>query len=253
MMDTPLKDQRVYLETKSNFQSHCLNPYPGSGIVAGLDETGEYMAQVYWIMGQNESSRKRVLKADNETGRLYTEAADLSKVINPSPIIYNAMNEKIPFYVVSNGDQTDTVIDRLDRGPFSLESALDHREYEHDTPNFTQRITAVNRLCKGRECVCYMSILRKSRFRGRSESSTYQLSLAPGFGHCITTYAGDGDPLPPFRGNPLLMPLIGGMEEIAHTYWNALNGANRVSLAIKWIEIANGRSDIHIINKYDQV
>jgi len=58
MMDTPLKDQRVYLEAKSNFQSHCLNPYPGSGIVAGLDETGDYMAQVYWIMGQDESFAK---------------------------------------------------------------------------------------------------------------------------------------------------------------------------------------------------
>lgn len=76
--------------------------------------------------------------------------------------------------------------------------------------------------------------------------------FCPGFGYCITTYAGDGDPLPSFLGDPLAVPLVGGAEDIAQAYWQALNEANRVSLAVKWIEIGNGRSDIHIINKYTQ-
>ena len=46
------------------------------------------------------------------------------------------------------------------------------------------------------------------------------------------------------------MPLEGGANDIAQSYWGALNEENRVSLAMKWIEITNGRSDIHIINKY---
>lgn len=228
-----------------------MNSYPGRGIVAGLDETGEYMVQVYWIMGRSENSRNRVFKADNETGRLFTEAANPSKVKDPSLIIYNAMREAVPYYVVSNGDQTDTVMNDLDYGPFSLERALNRREYEPD-PNHTQRITAVSKIAMGGRQLLMMSILRKSRFGGRCDRSTYELDTGPGFGFCITTYAGDGNPLPPFSGDPLLMPLVGGMEDIAHSYWNALNEENRVSLAVKWIEIFNGRSDIYIINKYTQ-
>lgn len=234
---------------QANFLALSQNSYPGRGIVAGLDETGEYMFQVYWIMGRSDNSRNRVFKADDLTGRLYTEAADPSKVKDPSLIIYNAMLEAVPYYVVSNGDQTDTVINDLDRGPFSLDLTLGSRQYEPDEPNFTQRITAVSKLAKGSGQLLMMSILRKSRFGERCDRLTYELESGPGFGFCITTYASDGDPLPPFCGDPLLMPLVGGMVDIAQTYWGALNEANRISLAVKRIEIGNGRSDIHIINK----
>ena len=227
------------------------------------------MVQVYWIMGRSENSRNRVFKANDETGRLYTEAAD-SSAMRPEDaalIIYNAMLEAVPFYVVSNGDQTDTVMDDLDVynvlsgrppyadtvmvEPFSLGLALSNREYEPDVPNFTQRITAVSKLCQGGQRTM-MSILRKSRFGDRCDQHTYELHPGPGFGHCITTYSGDGNPLPPFCGDPLVMPLVGGLEDIAQAYWGALNEANRVSLAVKWIDISNGRSDIRIINKYTQ-
>lgn len=242
----------INIQAQANFFNLSQNPYPGRGIVAGLDETGQYMVQVYWIMGRSENSRNRVFKADDETGRLFTEAADPSKVKDPSLIIYNAMLEAPPFYVVSNGDQTDTVIGELNRGPFFLESALCGREYEPDAPNFTQRITAVGKLDSRLGQRIMMSILRKSRFGDRCDQHTYELHSGPGFGFCVTTYSGDGDPLPPFRGDPLLMPLVGGAEDIARTYWDALNEANRVSLAVKWIEIGNGRSDIYIINEYTQ-
>lgn len=233
----------------SNFLALSQNPYPGRGIVAGLDETFRYLIQVYWIMGRSENSRNRVFKADDETGRLYTEAADASKMKDPSLIIYNAMREEVPYYVVSNGDQTDTVIGKLNHGPFSFDHALNGRQYEPDKPNFTQRITAVSKLSKGRPFIA-MSILRKSRFSDACDHFTYELDPGPGFGFCITTYSGDGSPLPSYSGDPLVMPLIGGMKEIAKIYWSALDESNRVSLAVKCIEIDNGRSDIHIINKY---
>jgi IMP cyclohydrolase len=235
-----------------NFLALSLNPYPGRGIVAGLSETGEYMVQVYWIMGRSENSRNRVFKVEDETGRLYTEAADPSKVKDPSLIIYNAMREEVPFYVVSNGDQTDTVVAGLyEGGAFYLNEVLHNRQYEPDGPNFTQRITAVSQLTRVGQRTC-MSILRKSEFGGRCDHITYELHPGPGFGYCITTYSGDGNPLPSFRGDPLLMPLMGGPENIAQAYWDALNEDNRVSLAVKWIDISNGGSDILIINKYAQ-
>lgn len=226
------------------------NPYPGRGIVVGLDSTGEYLIQVYWIMGRSENSRNRVFKADNHTGRLYTEAADPSKVKDPSLIIYDAMLERSPHFIVSNGNQTETVLKST--RPLYLNTALADRNYEPDAPNFTQRITAVSSLGHGM-VYTQMSILRKSVFGEGCDRLLYEYVPAKGFGHYISTYAGDGDPLPPFCGDPLLMPLDqGDMVEVAEDFWKALNEENRVSLAVKFIEIGNGRSDIHIINKYNQ-
>ncbi len=242
--------------SQENFLALSQNPYPGRGIVAGLDETGKHMVQVYWIMGRRENNQNRVFKADNDIGCLSTKATDPSKVKDPSLIIYNAMRQRGDWfntldYVVSNGDQTDTVM--KSRGPLFLNRVLSGSSYEPDAPNFTQRITAVHSLWKERPFL-QMSILRKSMLGDACESVLFTYDrLHPGFGHCITTYSGDGDPLPPFLGDPLVMPLVGGAEEIVHAYWDALNEANRVSLAVKWIEIGNGSSEIYVVNKYTQV
>jgi len=228
------------------------NPYPGRGIVAGLSETGQHLVQVYWIMGRSENSRNRVFKKDDGTGRLYTAPADPAKVKDPSLIIYNAMLEQGSHYVVSNGDQTDTVLEGY-KVPFYLQEALSDREYEPDEPNFTQRITATSRLHKFGPFI-QISILRRSLFNSSCDSAAYLYrGLRAGFGFCVTTYSGDGNPLPPFRGEPLLMPLQGDSESVAEEYWLALNEQNRVSLAVKFIEIGNGRSDIKIWNKYQEV
>ncbi len=115
---------------QANLRNLARNPYPGRGIVAGLDETGGYMVQVYWIMGRSENSRNRVFKADDDIGnigRLYTEAADSSKVKDPSLIIYNAMREVGYHYIVSNGDQTDTVFEH-DEYPLYLNAVLGGRK-----------------------------------------------------------------------------------------------------------------------------
>ncbi len=235
----------------NNLLALATNPYPGRGIVVGIDRTGGYMVQVYWIMGRKENSRNRVFGI-GDNGRLFTEAADPSKVTDPSLIFYNAMREVGLYYVVSNGDQTDTVISALGPNTFSLDLALRGREYEPDLPNFTPRITAVSSIAKGRTAL-FMSVLRKSPFGEGCDRFTYELTPAPGFGYCITTYSGDGDPLPSFSGDPVLMPLVGGIEEIANDYWVALNGENRISLAVKSIQISSGNSSIHIINKYAKV
>lgn len=240
----------------NNILALAMNPYPGRGLVVGLDETGEYLAQVYWIMGRSPNSRNRVFKS-GEDGRLYTEPADPSKVADLSLIIYNAMHEmraESKRYVVSNGDQTNTVVDEMGFfGCTSLDLALRERQYEPDSPNFTPRITAMSELFDDGRHRLEISVLRKSLFGDGCDRYAYDLDVAPGFGYCVTTYTGDGDPLPSFSGDPILMPLVGGIEKIANDYWAALNEENRVSLAVKMIEIAGGRSEILIINKYAQV
>lgn len=235
----------------NNILALAMNPYPGPGIVAGLDQSGTYMVQVCWIMDRRENSPKCVFRSD-ERGRLHTEPTDPSKVADPSLIIYNAMREVSLNYVVSNGNQTDTVISALGPNIFSLDLALRGREYEPDNPNFTPRITAISSIAKGRIAL-FMSVLRKSPFGEGCDRLTYDLTPAPGFGHYITTYSGDGDPPPSFSGDPVLMPFVGGIDEIANDYWNALNAENRVSLAVKSIQLSSGYSSIRIINKYAQV
>lgn len=225
------------------------NPYPGRGIVAGLDESGAFLVQIYWIMGRSDNSRNRVLIADNETGRVYTVAADASRVEDTRLIIYNAMLERGRHSIVSNGDQTDTVAQVP--APVYLNRALALRLYEPDAPHFTPRITAITFNCAVRPLI-EMGILRKSPFGDACDRAFYEYVPHRGFGHCITTYAGDSDPLPPFRDDPVLVPLNGEIKDIAHRYWDMLDTQNRVSLAVKWIPVRTGRSEIYIINKYSR-
>jgi hypothetical protein len=236
---------------QANFAELNRNPYPGRGIVAGLDNTGKFLVQIYWIMGRSANSRNRVFRVDRDTGRLYTEAAEKAKMTDPSLVIYNAMRERGPHFIVSNGDQTDTVAESPLPSLY-LNAALQERQYEPDAPNFTPRITATSTWDKDQPCV-QMSILRKSAFGNACDRMHYAYTPHPGFGHCITTYSGDGSPLPPFRGDPLLMPLTGNIEEVAAAYWDALNEENRVSLVVKFIQNWSNQSVVRIINKYSQV
>ncbi len=232
-----------------NFARLSVNAYPGRGIVAGLNAAGTRLIQIYWIMGRSLNSKNRVFKIEDKVGRLYTEAADAAKMTDPSLVIYNAMRQRGPHFIVSNGDQTDTVAEAP--GPLYLNVALEGRTYEPDAPNFTQRITAVSSLSKGPPII-QMSILRKSEFGDGCDRLLHEFNPSPGFGHCITTYEGDGDPLPPFRGEPILMPLLGEPMEIMEAYWGALNEKYRVSLAMKIIEIGNGSWDMHVLNANSQ-
>ena len=248
----------------NNYASLCRNPYPGRGIIVGLDETGQYLVQLYWIMGRSANSRNRIFTL-GENGLVATEAADPSKVEDPSLIIYNAMGEEKGQYVVSNGHQTDAVIagivndgvlESYGRLGVTFAGVMRSWTYEPDMPNFTSRITAVSSWWLfGKEIRPFskMSILRKSPWHDGCDRHLYEFEgHGPGFGHCITTYSGDGDPLPSFQGEPILLPLVGSKNKIAETYWNALNVYNTVSLAVKFIP-KDGASETVIINKYCKV
>lgn len=235
------------------------NVYPGRGIVLGTSEDGLYAVQIYWIMGRSENSRNRVFQF--EGGRLFTVPFDPAKVKDPSLIIYNAMDDALGNrFVVSNGSQTDAVINSihdcfLNCGGYDFARVLSRWNYEPDAPNFTPRITAESFIRHGK-CLSKLSILRKSEFLGGDgcERFYYEYDdIAPGIGFCIHTYGGDGNPLPAFTGEPYSLAVCGNINEVAETYWSVLNKENRVSLAVKFIEIATVRSQIKVINRYPEV
>lgn len=240
----------------ANFAALAENPYPGRIIIAGLDETGKNLVQVYVIMGRSENSRNRVFGCEGK--RLFTEAADPSKVKDPSLIIYNAMDQAVygefTIHVVSNGHQTDDVVSsyRRRRG---LHETMHAWSYEPDSPNFTPRITASSYWSSlKRKPVIRMSLLRKSQWSAECDRHFFQKNdVGAGYGYCLTTYRGDGSPLPPFRGEPYLLPLRGDAQSIAQTYWEALNADNRVSLAVKFIPEHGASGTTTIINKYEKV
>ena len=244
--------QRLEVLAKANLFNLGGNPYPGRAIVAGLDETGANLVQVYWIMGRSENSRNRIFSCEN--GRLFTEAADLSKVKDPSLIIYNAMREAeyLPgavAYIASNGDQTDTAVNFI-REPHGFHEAMNRRQYEPDAPNFTPRITALSWWQYKGNAGAQMSILRKSPWSDACDRHLYEFhGIGRGFGYCLTTYSGGGDPLPAFQGEPYLLPLLGNARLIAENFWDTLDPDNRVSLAVKFIP-KNGPSETVIKNKY---
>lgn len=234
-----------------NFHRLADNTYPGRGIVIGRSLDGTHMVQVYWIMGRSENSRNRVLV--QEGARLFTEAADAAKITNPSLTIYNAMDETHGMFFVTNGHQTDTLMAAV-RHNMSFSWALEKFKYEPDAPNYTPRISGFCRSTGGDGLHICLSILRKNPWDESCDRSSYEYSqVAPGFGFCLTTYQGDDDPLPPFCGDPLLMPLWYSANETAERYWAALDEDNRVSLAVRFISLVSGESSWCIINKYTKV
>lgn len=233
---------------EQNFKSHLLaNVYPGRGIVQGLSESGEWL-QIYWIMGRSEQSRNRVFVQDGPI--LRTQAADPSKVKDPSLIIYNAMKVIDFQFVVTNGSQTDGIAKALQFGQTFENSHWDQR-HEPDAPNFTPRISGYLDLRTARPRLAF-SILRRSPFHDHESEHQFTslTKMERGFAYGITTYQGDGNPLPTFVGSPLLLPVFGEPEQILERYWNALNADNRIAIALKSIDPKNRQTRLLLKNQY---
>jgi hypothetical protein len=233
---------------QENLERHLKhNSYPGRGLVVGraADDT---WVQVYWIMGRSQHSQNRRFVIEGTSVR--TEPVDVSLVEDPSLIIYEAMHELPGIYLATNGDQTQTLIDALEGGR-TFDEALSTREREPDPPNYTPRISAMLDL-RGRPGAVTLSLLKANRANpDLTDRYTFRPAPPPpGVGYCITTYMGDGKPLPSFEGDPLLMPCAGSAEELLAAYWDALDEGNRVSLAVKWIP-AGSSSRIVVQNRFE--
>jgi IMP cyclohydrolase len=221
------------------------NPYPGRGLVIGRNEQGRWL-QVYWIMGRSANSRNRLFVY--EDGILRTEAADPAKVADPSLIIYNAMRQAAGCFIATNGAQTDGIYENLRHGR-SFTVALAAWQHEPDAPNYTPRISCLLDQPSGE---AWLSVVKATPFSPEhSEHHFFRyIHLASGFGYAVTTYQGDGDPLPSFEGAPYLVPLRGDAAAVAARYWDVLDRDNRISLAVRQVDPRTGEVVVEIINKH---
>ena len=195
-------------QAEANLEALGRNPYPGRGIILGVDQTGSAAVQVYWIMGRSANSRNRVFMG--EGGRLWTEAADPSLVKDPSLIIYTAMDEVKGHYVVTNGDQTDTITEAI-KNNRDFEWALMTRQYEPDAPNFTPRISGLTLLADG-HAMGELAVLKHSEAGESCNRNFFTYEQLPrGLGYCVTTYQGDGDPFALVRRRALSVAARRGM------------------------------------------
>lgn len=238
-----MKTLNIYDELKSN-------SYPGRGIVIGKSADGKSAVTAYFIMGRSVNSRNRVF-TETEDG-IKTEAADPSKLSDPHLIIYSPVRVLGNKTIVTNGDQTDTIYELMDKQQ-TFEQSLRMREYEDDAPNYTPRISGIMHVENGAYNYA-MSILKSADGNPDCcERFTYTYTNPlNGVGHFIHTYMGDGNPLPSFEGEPKKVEIPNDIEEFTGKLWEALNEDNKVSLFVRYIDIASGKAVSKIVNKYSK-
>ena len=223
------------------------NAYPGRGIIIGKTPDGKKAVTAYFIMGRSENSRNRVFVTEGEGIR--TQAYDPSKLTDPSLIIYAPVRVLGNKTIVTNGDQTDTAYEGLEKG-LTFEQSLRIREFEPDGPNYTPRISGVMQVENGTYHYA-MSILKSNNGNPAASNRytfTYENPVA-GEGHFIHTYKCDGNPLPSFEGEPKLVDILDDMDAYTELLWNSLNEENKVSLFVRYIDIATGTYETKIVNK----
>ncbi len=220
------------------------NTYPGRGIVVGKTPDGKRAAIAYFIMGRSENSRNRIFKEEGTDVTIYPY--DESKVEDPSLIIYSPIKVWENKVIVTNGDQTDTVYDFLKVGK-AFEEALTTREFEPDAPNFTPRISAM--LTFDDSYTYKMSILKSADEKGSAcNRYTYCYNSLAGLGHFIHTYNCDGNPIPTFTGEPERVAILDDIDAFADMIWTNLNKDNKISLYVRYIDLATGETENRMIN-----
>jgi hypothetical protein len=234
----------------ANFTRHLKqNAYPGRGLVVGRSSIETAWLMVYWIMGRSAHSRNRRFVIEDST--LRTEPVDLNQVVDPSLIIYDAMLELPGIYLVGNGDQVRTVYDALQTGG-QFDDALATREREPDAPNYTPRISAMLDLNTSPVGLSLNVLKANPADPEATDRFTYRPATPPaGFGLCLTTYLGDGNPLPSFSGDPLLLPCEGTADQELDTYWRALDADNRLAIAVKHIPQDGRASTLMLHNRHE--
>ena len=223
------------------------NAYPGRGIVLGKTPDGKKAVAAYFIMGRSANSRNRVFVEDGEGIR--TQAFDPSKMEDPSLIIYAPVRVLGNKTIVTNGDQTDTIYEGMDK-QMTFEQSLRSREFEPDGPNYTPRISGIMHIENGHYNYA-MSILKSNNGDPKSccrFTYAYENPI-DGEGRFIHTYMHDGNPLPSFEGEPKAVGISGDIDASTKEVWESLNEENKVSLFVRFIDIETGKYETRIVNK----
>lgn len=219
------------------------NSYPGRGIILGRSADNSKAVIAYFIMGRSVNSRNRIFSVTEDGIR--TEAFDPSKMEDPSLIIYHPVRVFDGKTIVTNGDQTDTIRDHLELGE-SFEQGLRTRAFEPDGPNWTPRISGL----LSADGSYKMSILKSADAEGSACARyTYEYPGVNGVGHFLHTYVQDGNPIPTFQGEPERVAITGTLDAFAEMIWNNLNEANKISLYVRFTDLATGAYQEKLYNK----
>ena len=219
------------------------NTYPGRGIVLGMLPDGKTSVAAYFIMGRSVNSRNRVFM--EEPDGIRTEAFDPSKLSDPSLIIYHPVRQLGRSLIVTNGDQTDTIRDFMERGE-TLEQALRTREFEPDGPNWTPRISGLVQPDGSYK----LSILKSADPEGSAcTRHFFEYPALKGVGHFLHTYETNGDPIPTFFGEPERVALEGDIDTFTAAVWENLNEDNKISLFVRFTNVETGEFQQRILNK----
>jgi IMP cyclohydrolase len=224
------------------------NTYPGRGIILGKTKDASKIIQIYWIMGRSENSRNRVF-ASGENNFVKTEAFDISKLTDPSLIIYYPVKEVNGYHIVTNGDQTETIYKFIGHGR-SFEEAVAEQLYEPDKPNFTARISGIANVSKKEYKLSIVKAVANEADYFTRQIFAYN-DFKAGEGYCITTYKTDGNPLPCFSGEPVPAVIYNSINENLEKYWDLLDKDNRVSLLVKSVDVKYGSIEIKIKNTHN--
>ena len=222
--------------------------YHGRGIIIGKSVDGKKAITAYFIMGRSVNSRNRVFVAEGDAMR--TKAFDESKMTDPHLIIYYPVRVLGNKTIVTNGDQTDTIYDLMDK-QMTFEQSLRTREFEDDAPNYTPRISGIIHHENG-EMNYAMSILKSADGDGSScQRYTYAYSNPlSGRAKFIHTYKCDCDPLPSFEGEPKTLELPDvDIDTMTDIIWKNLNEDNKVSLFVRYIDLETNEVETRIVNK----
>lgn len=226
------------------------NTYPGRGIVLGQSPDGKSAIAAYFIMGRSENSRNRIFA--EEGADLRTMPFDPSKVEDPSLIIYYPVRTWENRLIVTNGDQTDTIYHGFQIGK-TFSEALESRTFEPDGPNWTPRISG---------CITFeeasftyaMSILKSGDAEGTvCNRFTFDYAPLPGVGHFLHTYAHDGNPIPTFAGEPERVAMVDDIDDLTEQIWNGLDEDNRISLYVRYTDLATRTVQTRLINKHSKL
>ncbi len=222
--------------------------YHGRGIMIGKSADGKNAIIAYFIMGRSENSRNRVFVEDGSGIR--TQAFDESKMTDPHLIIYAPVKVLGNKTIVTNGDQTDTVYELMDK-QMTFEQALRTREFEDDAPNYTPRISGIVHLENGK--MNYAMSILKSADGNPDSCQRYNFAYSnpiDGNAKFIHTYNGEGNPLPSFEGEPKTVKLPNvDIDTLTDILWNNLNSDNKVSLFVRYIDLQTGNYTSRIVNK----
>lgn len=221
------------------------NPYPGRGVLLGTGPAEERVA-LYFIMGRSENSRNRVFLREEDAFQI--APFDPAKVADPSLILYRPMRTHQGTVVLTNGDQTDTVLEHLCAGG-TFEGALRTRRFEPDAPHYTPRISGKQQLDSGHYT---LSILKSMGDGVACQRHFFEYEPQRGVAHFIHTYAGDGNPLPSFQGEPVAISLPDDLDAYARQVWQSLNAQNRVALFCRVTDAQGRVLSLQVFNRHQR-